>query len=202
MLAKSVLFVVLLLAFAGSVAAQARFTTSADGLPAWVEHVGARSQPNDRRIFSANSFGAVNNGATDSTAAIQRTIDACAKAGGGIVAFKPGSYVTGSIFLKSNVHLRIDTHVTLIGSQDDAAYPSIWTRVAGIEMRWPAALININDQTNVKLSGGGTIDGQSLCLESKSVRTKDRAPTALTSILPATCSSNTAISTTTMTISV
>ncbi len=160
MLAKSVLFVVLLLAFAGSVAAQARFTTSADGLPAWVEHVGARSQPNDRRIFSANSFGAVNNGATDSTAAIQRTIDACAKAGGGIVAFKPGSYVTGSIFLKSNVHLRIDTHVTLIGSQDDAAYPSIWTRVAGIEMRWPAALININDQTNVKLSGGGTIDGQ------------------------------------------
>jgi len=160
LLAKSLLFVVLLLAFAGSVAAQARFTTSADGLPAWVEHVGARSQPNDRRIFSANSFGAVNNGATDSTAAIQRTIDACAKAGGGIVAFKPGSYVTGSIFLKSNVHLRIDTHVTLIGSQDEAAYPSIWTRVAGIEMRWPAALININDQTNVKLSGGGTIDGQ------------------------------------------
>ena len=160
MLAKSLLFVVLLLAFAASVAAQARFTTSAAGLPAWVEHVGARSQPNDRRIFSANSFGAVNNGATDSTAAIQRTIDACAKAGGGIVAFKPGSYVTGSIFLKSNVHLRIDTHVTLIGSQDEAAYPSIWTRVAGIEMRWPAALININDQTNVKLSGGGTIDGQ------------------------------------------
>jgi len=160
LLAKSLLFVVLLLAFAGSVAAQARFLTSSAGLPAWVEHVGARSQPNDRRIFSANSFGAVNNGATDSTAAIQRTIDACAKAGGGIVAFKPGSYVTGSIFLKSNVHLRIDTHVTLIGSQDEAAYPSIWTRVAGIEMRWPAALININDQTNVKLSGGGTIDGQ------------------------------------------
>jgi len=160
LLAKSLLFVVLLLAFAASVAAQARFTTSSAGLPAWVEHVGARSQPNDRRIFSANSFGAVNNGATDSTAAIQRTIDACAKAGGGIVAFKPGSYVTGSIFLKSNVHLRIDTHVTLIGSQDEAAYPSIWTRVAGIEMRWPAALININDQTNVKLSGGGTIDGQ------------------------------------------
>src|SRR6266478_7935913 len=160
LLAKSVLFVVLLLAFAGSVAAQARFTTSADGLPAWVEHVGTRSQPNDRRIFSANSFGAVNNGATDSTAAIQRTIDACAKAGGGIVAFKPGSYVTGSIFLKSNVHLRIDTKVTLIGSQDDAAYPSIWTRVAGIEMKWPAALINVNDQKNVKLSGGGTIDGR------------------------------------------
>src|SRR5258708_23044321 len=68
--------------------------------------------------------------------------------------------MTGSIFLKSNVHLRIDTKVTLIGSQDDAAYPSIWTRVAGIEMQWPAALINVNDHNNVKISGGGTIDVQ------------------------------------------
>jgi polygalacturonase len=160
LLAKHSVFVIFLFACAGSVPAQARFTTSSNGLPEWVKHVGARSQPNDKRVFSANSFGAINDRATDSTAAIQRAIDACAKAGGGIVAFKPGSYMTGSIFLKSNVHLRIDTKVTLIGSQDDAAYPSIWTRVAGIEMRWPAALINVNDQKNVKLSGGGTIDGQ------------------------------------------
>ncbi len=160
LLAKRSMLVVFLFACAGSVPAQARFTTSANDLPQWVKNVGARSQPNNKHIFSANSFGAINDGATDSTAAIQRTIDACAKAGGGIVAFKPGSYMTGSIFLKSNVHLRIDTKVTLIGSQNDAAYPSIWTRVAGIEMRWPAALINVNDQKNVKLSGGGTIDGQ------------------------------------------
>jgi hypothetical protein len=160
LLAKHSVLLVFLFACAGSVPAQARFTTGANGLPEWVKHVGARSQPNDKRIFSANSFGAINDRATDSTAAIQRAIDECAKAGGGIVAFKPGSYMTGSIFLKSNVHLRIDTKVTLIGSQDDAAYPSIWTRVAGIEMRWPAALINVNDQKNVKLSGGGTIDGQ------------------------------------------
>jgi len=58
------------------------------------------------------------------------------------------------------VHLRVPTGVTLLGSQDDADYPSISTRVAGIEMKWPAALINVNDQKNVKLSGGGVIDGR------------------------------------------
>ena len=154
------MFVALLFTCAVSVPAQARFATRADGLPVWVNDVGARRQPTAKRIFSANSFGAVNNGAFDSTGAIQRAIDSCAKAGGGIVTFEPGSYVTGSLFLKSNVQLRIDAPVTVLGSQDEAAYPLIWTRVAGIEMRWPAALINVNDQKNVKLSGGGTIDGR------------------------------------------
>src|SRR5581483_9198018 len=81
------------------------------------------------------------------------------RAGGGLVTFKPGSYVTGALFLKSNVNLRIDKDVTLLGSQDDADYPLLPTRVAGIEMKWPAALINVNDQKNVKISGEGTIDG-------------------------------------------
>ena len=80
--------------------------------------------------------------------------------GGGIVSFKSGSYLTGALFLKSNVHLRVGADVILLGSQDDADYPSLWTRVAGIEMKWLAALININDQRNVKISGGGTTDGQ------------------------------------------
>ena len=154
------MFVALLFTCAVSVPAQARFATRADGLPVWVNDVGARRQPTAKRIFSANSFGAVNNGVFDSTGAIQRAIDSCAKAGGGTVTFEPGSYVTGSLFLKSNVQLRIDAPVTVLGSQDEAAYPLIWTRVAGIEMRWPAALINVNDQKNVKLSGGGTIDGR------------------------------------------
>jgi len=140
--------------------AQARFPLGADGLPAWVKQVGARQSPSLPTVFLANAYGAAGNGATNSTRAIQKAIDACAKAGGGIVSFKAGSYVTGSIFLKSNVHLRVDKAVTLLGSQEDADYPLIWTRVAGIEMKWPAALINVNDQKNVKISGAGTIDGR------------------------------------------
>lgn len=140
--------------------AQARLVTGADELPGWVKQVGARRAPQRSRVFSANAYGAASDGATNSTVAIQKAIDACAKAGGGIVAFKPGSYVTGALFLKSNVHLRVDKDVTLLGSQEDADYPSIQTRVAGIEMKWPAALINVNDQKNIKIYGGGTIDGQ------------------------------------------
>lgn len=148
------------LEFLPVVRAQATFTTGANGLPAWVTEVGARRSPKKRRVFLGNNYGALADGSTNSTRAIQKAIDACSKAGGGIVTFKPGSYVTGALFLKRNVHLRIDKDVTLLGSQEDSDYPSIWTRVAGIEMNWPAALINVNDQKNVKISGGGTIDGR------------------------------------------
>ncbi len=145
---------------AGPALAHARFAVGGDRLPAWVKEVGAKQKPERKRSFSANSFGAVGDGVTNSTTAIQKAIDACAKAGGGEVVFKSGNYVTGALFLKSNVNLRVDTGVTLLGSQEDSDYPSIWTRVAGIEMKWPAALINVNDQKNVKIYGGGTIDGQ------------------------------------------
>ena len=129
-------------------------------LPKWVSKVGARSEPKERRTFSVNKFGAKADGASDSTRSIQRAIDECSKRGGGIVTFDKGNYVTGALFLKDNINLQIDTGVTLLGSQDDADYPRMPTRVAGIEMTWPAALINVNNARNVKVSGGGTIDGR------------------------------------------
>jgi len=128
-----------------------------DDFPKWVKDVGSRGTLKSRRIVEVNAVG---DGVTNSTRAIQRAIDDCAKGNGGTVTFKPGQYVTGALFLKSNVYLRINEGVTLLGSQDDADYPSIPTRVAGIEMKWPAALINVNDARNVKISGGGTIDGR------------------------------------------
>lgn len=139
-------------------AAQTNVQQEADKLPDWIKNVGARNEPKNKKVFWANSFGAVADNATNSTAAIQKAIDTAAK-NGGTVAFEPGSYLTGAIFLKSNVHLRIDPTVTLIGSQDEKDYPRLPTRVAGIEMTWPAGLINVNDAKNVKISGGGTIDG-------------------------------------------
>lgn len=148
----------LLTAFRAS--AQVTSATGAGGLPAWVKQAGARRAPLGRRVFSANAYGATGDGATNSTRAIQRAMDACSRAGGGVVTFRPGQYVTGALFVKSNVNLRVGEGVTLLGSQEDADYPSIWTRVAGVEMKWPAALINVNEQENVRISGGGTIDGR------------------------------------------
>ncbi len=107
-----------------------------------------------------NTYGAVADGVTLCTSFIQKAIDECSAKGGGIVTFNKGSYVTGSIFLKKNVHLRIDKEVLLLGSQDFKDYPEIDTRIAGIEMRWPAALINIIGQENVKVSGEGIVNAR------------------------------------------
>jgi polygalacturonase len=126
----------------------------------WVNKVGAGKIPLGKAIFWINDFGKINDSNAVATKIIQAAIDACAKKGGGIVAFKPGVYLTGSVFLKSNVHLRIDKGVLIKGSQNFDDYPEIDTRIAGIEMKWPAALINIIDQKNVAVTGEGKIDAQ------------------------------------------
>src|SRR5438128_2399725 len=153
-------FVLLFAAFIVQIAAQKQAETTYKPLPAWTKSVDARRGPSRTKSFSTNTFGARPDGATNSTKAIQKAIDECSKVGGGNITFVEGEYVTGAIFLKDNVNLRIDAGVTLLGSQDDSEYPRIATRVAGIEMPWPAALINVNGAKNVKVSGGGTIDGR------------------------------------------
>ncbi|KEO71783.1 glycoside hydrolase family 28 protein [Anditalea andensis] len=126
----------------------------------WLEKVGAKSFPEGTREYSVNQFGAVANKETLSTEAIQKAIDTCAEEGGGIVTFRKGEYLSGALFIKSGVNLRIDEGVTLYGSQDIAQYPEIPTRVAGIEMVWPAALINVIEQKNAAVTGKGDIHAQ------------------------------------------
>jgi polygalacturonase len=112
------------------------------------------------RTFHVGDFGALPNQPHAATASIQRAIDTAAARGGGVVSFAPGVYLTGSLFLKSDVELRVDEGVELRAVQDEAAFPDIWTRVAGIEMVWPAALINVCEQQRVRITGGGTINGR------------------------------------------
>ncbi len=109
------------------------------------------------KIFFANDYGAKGDGTTLDTAAIQKAIDAAAPKKG-TVTFKPGTYLTGSLFLKSGITLDIPEGVTLTGSQDIKDFPDLPTRIAGIEMTWPAAMINVRDQHDVTITGKGTID--------------------------------------------
>jgi len=109
--------------------------------------------------FHVSDYGAIPDGKTVSTRAIQDAIDAAAQAGGGVVLFDTGTYLSGALFVKSNVEFRIDRGVTIRAIHDEGAYPDVWTRVAGIEMYWPAALINVYEQENVRITGEGTIDG-------------------------------------------
>lgn len=110
-------------------------------------------------VFPASKFGAVGNGKTLVTAALQRALNAAAAAGGGKVELEPGIYLTGALFLKSHTHLVLDKGAVILGTTRKDAYPLVATRAAGIDMQWPAALLNIAGQTDVSIEGQGTIDG-------------------------------------------
>lgn len=108
-------------------------------------------------LFNVRQFGAVGNGTSSDTEAINKAIDACANAGGGIVYVPAGTYLTGTIDLKSNVTLQVASGATLLGSTNLADYRSA---VPGQE--WYDALVLAKDVHDVAIIGDGTIDGSNL----------------------------------------
>jgi|HubBroStandDraft_1064217.scaffolds.fasta_scaffold88477_2 polygalacturonase len=107
------------------------------------------------------SFGAVGDGVTDNTAAIQSAINSCAKRGGGLVRLPlmgdKGTYLSGPISLVSHVGLKIDKGVTLLGSTDHTKY-----HVAFLNYPYHAseALVSAYQAEDTGIVGPGTIDGQ------------------------------------------
>src|SRR4051812_19999613 len=73
---------------------------------------GAGAMP----MFDVRRFGAVGDGRTMATAAIQKAIDAAGKAGGGFVLVPPGRYLSGALFLRSNVRVYVTAGATLVAS--------------------------------------------------------------------------------------
>ncbi|MEO9032883.1 MAG: glycoside hydrolase family 28 protein [Ginsengibacter sp.] len=123
----------------------------------WTKDAGAKQFPTSKGIFIVK---VKRDTSKIISKQIQEAIDRCAKSGGGIVSFKPGIYVTGAIYLKTNVKLQIDKGVTLLGSQNFDDYPEINTRIAGIEMKWPSALINVIDAKNAAVTGEGIVNAR------------------------------------------
>lgn len=97
-------------------------------------------------IFSVKDFGAVGDGKSNDTPAIQNAIDACAAAGGGVVLLPAGNFLSGSLLLRSNITLRITPGATLTGSRRMEDYA-------------PPHLLNISGVENVAIDGGGRIHG-------------------------------------------
>tara|TARA_R110000751_G_scaffold1474_4_gene5554 strand:+ start:18124 stop:19608 length:1485 start_codon:yes stop_codon:yes gene_type:complete len=128
--------------------------------PEWINEVGAKPNTFKEQIFYVNDYDAIADGSALTTTAIQKAIDAAAANGGGTVTFKPGKYLSGSVFIKKNIQFTIPDGVEILGSEEIKDYPEIDTRIAGIEMKWPAALINVLDETNVTINGDGLVDGQ------------------------------------------
>lgn len=85
------------------------------------------------------------------TASIQSAIDAAHKNGGGRVVIPSGSYLSGSVVLKSGVELHLLKGAVLLGSTDPAHY---------IKMNRWKALVMADGQSNITITGQGQIDGQ------------------------------------------
>ena len=93
--------------------------------------------------FSVKDFGAKGDGKTLDTKAIQKALDKCAEAGGGLVKIPSGNYLSGAIFIKSNSTLCIVDGDVLTGSSEETRdYPVIDSRFAGTEQNCHASLIN------------------------------------------------------------
>ncbi|MGA2241088.1 MAG: glycoside hydrolase family 28 protein [Verrucomicrobiota bacterium] len=113
------------------------------------------------RDFVITNYGATTDGKTDCTAAIGKAVAACAKAGGGRVVVPAGEFFTGPIHLLSNVELHLDADATLKFSTEPKAYlPAVLTRFEGVECYNYSPLIYALEQTNVAVTGQGTLDGQ------------------------------------------
>jgi len=117
--------------------------------------------------FDVTQFGAVADGNTLATPAINKAIDAAAAAGGGTVYFPAGTFLSGSIHLKSNIALYLDQGSTLLASSDPAAYdpaePNQWDKFQDYgHSHFHNALIWGENLENISILGPGRIWGKGL----------------------------------------
>jgi len=116
-------------------------------------------KPNVDIVIDSTGNGFLGDGKTDNTIPIQAAIDSCSNAGGGVIEFTNGIFLTGPITLKSNVTFRVDSSVTILGTTNFKAYYP-----AGYDTTLPMPsslqpLIYSNHASNITITGSGTIDG-------------------------------------------
>jgi len=129
-------------------------------------NVHSQAQPTSA-VFNVKEYGAIGDGITIDTEAFNKAIVACAEAGGGTVLVPAGTYLTGTIHLKSNVTLLLEKDSVIKGVTDLNAYMS-YIPTPGRDMdrydnahrtRWNRALILGVGVNNVAITGVGIIDG-------------------------------------------
>ena len=106
-------------------------------------------------IFNIKDYGASGDKADDAQALIQRAIDACGQAGGGMVYVPPGDYTTGTLYLRSHVRFHLEAGATLWSSKNPEHYPQL-----GPAHMTPRSLFFGENLENITLEGRGTVDGQ------------------------------------------
>ena len=125
--------------------------------------------------FPVTRYGAVGDGVTLNTVAIQKAIDACAGAGGGRVVFGPGTYLSGTLVMKSHVELHLEKEAILLGSTNAEDYPEMTTTFRFYGDDWvKQSLIFGSELVDVALSGEGVIDGQGAAFQASTKKKPDR----------------------------
>lgn len=102
------------------------------------------------RDYDASFFGIKPDEKTLNTRTIQYAVDYISKYGGGRLIFNVGSYLTGTIYLKSGVTLHLEEGSVLLGSLNPFDY----------ERNGFTAMIFAIDQNNIGLTGKGKLDGR------------------------------------------
>ncbi len=132
-----------------------------------VEAARAKPAPSNddlgARVYNIRTYGAKGDKTTVDTVALQAAIDACTADGGGTVLVPAGTFVIGTVELKSNVTLHISAGGTLLGSGDGKQYHA----VDAIPLHGDTTLNDGNwallfavHAKNITIEGPGTIDGQ------------------------------------------
>ena len=126
---------------------------------------GLAAASGDGSVFNVRAFGATGDGTNLDSPAINQAIDACGQAGGGTVWVPAGTYLCGSVHLRSNLHLVIDAGATILGApQSLNAYDPTepWVGVGyqdGGHCYFHNSLLWGENLTNVSITGNGMING-------------------------------------------